>query len=79
MQTGPNISETRRLAEAINIPVVASGGVSNIRDIQKLLPLEEIGVIGVITGRALYSGSLDFKEALSVGRKKSLDKFSLEN
>jgi phosphoribosylformimino-5-aminoimidazole carboxamide ribotide isomerase len=79
MQTGPNISETRRLAEAINIPVVASGGVSNIRDIQNLLPLEEIGVIGVITGKALYSGSLDFKEALSLGRKKSLDKFSVEN
>ncbi|MGD8445469.1 MAG: 1-(5-phosphoribosyl)-5-[(5-phosphoribosylamino)methylideneamino]imidazole-4-carboxamide isomerase [Desulfobacterales bacterium] len=70
MQTGPNISETRRLAEAINIPVVASGGVSNIRDIQNLLPLEKIGVIGVITGRALYSGSLDFKEALMVGKEK---------
>jgi len=79
MQTGPNIAETRRLAEAINIPVVASGGVSNIRDIQNLLPLEAIGVTGVITGRALYSGSLDFKEALSVGRKKSLDKFSVGN
>ncbi len=79
MQTGPNISETRRLAEATHIPVVASGGVSDIRDIQNLLPLENIGVIGVITGRALYSGSLDFKEALAVGRKKSLDKFSVEN
>jgi phosphoribosylformimino-5-aminoimidazole carboxamide ribotide isomerase len=79
MQTGPNIDETRRLAEAINIPVVASGGVSNIRDIQNLLPLEKFGVTGVITGRALYSGSLDFKEALSVGRKKFLDKIRVEN
>ena len=79
MQTGPNIEATQRLAEAINIPVVASGGVSNIRDIQNLLPLEAIGVTGVITGRALYSGSLDFKEALSVGRKKILDKFSVGN
>ncbi len=76
MQTGPNIAETRRLAEAVNIPVIASGGVSNIRDIQNLLPLETLGVKGVITGKALYSGSLDFTEALAVGRKKLLDKSS---
>ncbi|MBW2656400.1 MAG: 1-(5-phosphoribosyl)-5-[(5-phosphoribosylamino)methylideneamino] imidazole-4-carboxamide isomerase [Deltaproteobacteria bacterium] len=66
MQTGPNIEETRRLAEAISIPVVASGGVSTIEDIQNLLPLETVGVIGVITGKALYSGTLDFKQALSL-------------
>ena len=66
MQTGPNIEETRRLAEAIRIPVVASGGVATIKDIQNLLPLEASGVTGVITGKALYSGTLDFKEALSV-------------
>jgi phosphoribosylformimino-5-aminoimidazole carboxamide ribotide isomerase len=74
MQTGPNIEETRRLAEAISIPVVASGGVSTIQDIQNLLPLAASGVTGVITGKALYSGTLDFKEALSVVRKKVLDK-----
>jgi len=79
MQTGPNIEETRRLAEAINIPVVASGGVASIKDIQNLLPLEASGVTGVITGKALYSGTLDFKEALSVGRKKFLDKYSVED
>ncbi len=66
MQTGPNLEETRRLAEAVTIPVVASGGVSNIKDIESLLALEAYGVTGIITGRALYSGSLDFKEALSV-------------
>ena len=66
MQTGPNIEETRRLAEAINIPVVASGGVSSIDDIQNLLPLEAYGVTGIITGKALYSGTLDFKQALSI-------------
>jgi phosphoribosylformimino-5-aminoimidazole carboxamide ribotide isomerase len=66
MQTGPNIEETRRLAEAISIPVVASGGVSTIQDIQNLLPLETVGVIGVIAGKALYSGTLDFKQALSL-------------
>jgi phosphoribosylformimino-5-aminoimidazole carboxamide ribotide isomerase len=70
MQTGPNIAETRKLAEAVDIPVVASGGVATIKDIQDLLPLEACGVIGVITGKALYSGTLDFKEALSVAQFK---------
>ena len=66
MQTGPNITETGRLAEAITIPVVASGGVATIEDIKNLLPLTDIGVSGVITGRALYSGTLDFKQALAL-------------
>jgi phosphoribosylformimino-5-aminoimidazole carboxamide ribotide isomerase len=66
MQTGPNIEETRRLAEAIRIPVIASGGVSSIEDIRRLLPLEAAGVSGVITGRALYSGALDLSEAIRI-------------
>ena len=53
MQTGPNLKETRRIAEAVSIPVVASGGVSTLQDIINLLPLEAVGVTGVITGRAL--------------------------
>jgi phosphoribosylformimino-5-aminoimidazole carboxamide ribotide isomerase len=68
MQTGPNIAETRRLAEAISIPVVASGGVATIEDIRNLLPLEAVGVSGVITGKALYSETLDFKQALALVR-----------
>jgi len=64
MKTGPNIDETRRLAEAVSTPVVASGGVSTIEDIQNLMPLEAVGVVGVITGRALYSGSLNLREAI---------------
>lgn len=63
MQTGPNVEETRRLAEAVNIPVIASGGVGHLDHLRALLPLEEVGVIGVITGKALYSGSLRFEEA----------------
>lgn len=70
MQTGPNIEETRRLAEAVNIPVVASGGISSIEDIQNLMPLETVGVVGVIIGRALYSGSLKLKEAIEVLKKQ---------
>ncbi len=69
MQTGPNIEETRKLAEAISIPVIASGGVSTIDDIRNLLPLEAVGVVGVITGRALYAGTLDLQEAIRVAKK----------
>lgn len=68
MQTGPNLEATQHLAEAISIPVVASGGVSSIQDIKDLLPLEKSGVIGVIVGRALYSGALDLKAALALTR-----------
>jgi phosphoribosylformimino-5-aminoimidazole carboxamide ribotide isomerase len=70
MRTGPNIDETRRLAEAISIPVVASGGVSTIKDIQNLMALEAVGVVGIITGRALYSGSLNLKEAIEISRNR---------
>lgn len=69
MQTGPNIEETRRLARAVNIPVVASGGVSTLEDIAALLPLEADGVTGVITGRALYAGTLDLSAAVALTRK----------
>lgn len=68
MQSGPNLEATRQLAEAVSIPVVASGGVASIEDIKNLLPLEPFGVQGVITGQALYSGSLDLSEALALAR-----------
>ena len=68
MQTGPNIEQTRRLAQTTTIPVVASGGVSSIADIERLLPLEAVGVVGVIVGQALYRGALDLREALALGR-----------
>jgi len=69
MQTGPNIEETGRLAEAVSIPVVASGGVATIEDIKKLLSLEAVGVVGVITGKALYGGTLSLKEAIRISKK----------
>ncbi|MBW2297537.1 MAG: 1-(5-phosphoribosyl)-5-[(5-phosphoribosylamino)methylideneamino]imidazole-4-carboxamide isomerase [Deltaproteobacteria bacterium] len=65
MQTGPNIEETRKMAESVSIPVIASGGVATLDDIKNLMPLESVGVSGVITGKALYSGSLDLKEAIA--------------
>lgn len=71
MQTGPNIEETGRLAKTISIPVYASGGVANLEDIRRLLPLVSVGLAGVITGKALYSGSLDLREALKAVREWS--------
>lgn len=68
MQTGPNIEQTKILAQSTNTSVVASGGVSTIEDIYKIKELEPIGVIGVITGRALYSGTLNLKEAIKVAK-----------
>jgi len=77
MQTGPNIEETRRLAEAVRIPVVASGGVGSIEDVKNLIPLEASGVIGIITGRALYTGTLDLKEAIAFAEKNQVRDSSL--
>lgn len=64
MQTGPNLAATQRLARGVAVPVIASGGVSTLADIANLLPLAQDGVIGVITGKALYAGTLDFQAAL---------------
>jgi phosphoribosylformimino-5-aminoimidazole carboxamide ribotide isomerase len=69
MRTGPNLEATGKLAKAISIPVVASGGVSSLQDIKDLLALEKFGVIGVIVGKALYSGDLDLKAALSLAQQ----------
>jgi phosphoribosylformimino-5-aminoimidazole carboxamide ribotide isomerase len=66
MQTGPNVEATRQLALAVKTPVIASGGVGNLDHIRALLPLEQDGVVGVIVGRALYSGSVVLKEAIAL-------------
>ena len=61
---GPNMDALRSLAEAIAIPVIASGGVSSVTDLLSLLTLERLGVNGVIIGKALYTGDIVLKEAL---------------
>jgi phosphoribosylformimino-5-aminoimidazole carboxamide ribotide isomerase len=66
MGTGLNFESTKNLARCTSIPVIASGGVSRIEDIEHLLELEPDGVIGVIVGRALYTGRLDLEEAIRV-------------
>jgi phosphoribosylformimino-5-aminoimidazole carboxamide ribotide isomerase len=68
VKRGVNLEATGALAQATDIPVIASGGVSSIDDIKALLPLEPLGVIGVITGKALYDGNLDLKEAIRVAQ-----------
>lgn len=69
MMGGPNLEATRALAEAIRIPVIASGGVSCLEDIRQLLTIEASGVTGVITGKALYNGSLNLREAVALTKK----------
>ena len=63
MLSGINIEATVRLAQALSIPVIASGGLAGIADIEKLCEVEIEGVEGVICGRAIYSGDLDFASA----------------
>jgi phosphoribosylformimino-5-aminoimidazole carboxamide ribotide isomerase len=70
MQTGPNIESTRALAEAVSVPVIASGGVSSLDDVKAVLQIERFGVTGVITGRAIYAGTLDLREAIALTRKE---------
>ncbi|WP_295957156.1 1-(5-phosphoribosyl)-5-[(5-phosphoribosylamino)methylideneamino]imidazole-4-carboxamide isomerase [Rhodoferax sp.] len=63
MLSGINIEATVRLAQALHTPVIASGGLSNITDIERLLDVEDEGIEGVICGRAIYTGDLDFTSA----------------
>lgn len=63
MLSGINIEATVKLAQALTIPVIASGGLSNMADIEALCEVEDEGVEGVICGRAIYSGDLDFAAA----------------
>jgi len=69
MMGGVNLRATRELADSVNVPIIASGGVTDIRDIEALLKSGERvtgGITGVITGRALYEGTLDLGEAIAL-------------
>ncbi|MEN3030125.1 1-(5-phosphoribosyl)-5-[(5-phosphoribosylamino)methylideneamino]imidazole-4-carboxamide isomerase [Chromobacterium amazonense] len=63
MMTGVNIEATVKLAQALTIPVIASGGLTNLDDIRALCAVEDEGIEGAITGRAIYEGSIDFAAA----------------
>jgi phosphoribosylformimino-5-aminoimidazole carboxamide ribotide isomerase len=64
MLSGPNVEATKLLAESLHIPVIASGGVATMKDIEDLLAIRYAGISGVITGKAIYSGSLSLREAI---------------
>lgn len=66
MLSGCNVEATEALARAVNVPVIASGGVRDLDDIRRLLQVEDSGVMGAILGRSLYEGTLNFEEALAL-------------
>ena len=72
--SGPNLEALRELANAVSIPIIASGGVSSITDLLSLLALEPLGVSGVIVGRAIYTGDVSLKSAIqAVGQGRIQD------
>jgi phosphoribosylformimino-5-aminoimidazole carboxamide ribotide isomerase len=62
MMTGVNVEATLKLARAVNIPIIASGGITNLDDVRALCAVADEGIAAAITGRAIYEGSLDFAE-----------------
>ena len=66
MRSGPNIDGIREFSKSILGEVIAAGGISSVKDIEELLLLEEHGVSGIITGRALYDGSIKLEEAIDI-------------
>ena len=70
MSTGPNVEATKVLAQTVETPVIASGGISGIDDVAKILSLEAYGVTGMITGRALYNGTLDLADAIKLTKSQ---------
>ena len=64
--SGPNIDSIKSFAESIDTPVIASGGVSNINDIKNIMKLTKHGVTGVIVGKAIYSGTVNLREAIEL-------------
>ncbi len=68
MRTGPDVDAIRNFAKALNVPVIAAGGISSLEDIEDLLPLEEDGVRGIIIGRALYDGSMALEDIFDMMR-----------
>jgi len=68
MERGVNIRATEELARSVRMPVIASGGVTDLSDVERLRAIEQHGVIGVIVGKALYSGALRLEDAIRATR-----------
>lgn len=71
MLTGVNIEATVALARQLSVPVIASGGITDLEDVKKLCVVEADGIMGAITGRAVYQGTLDFEAAQKLADKLS--------
>ena len=71
MLSGVNVDATVKLAQALRIPVIASGGIANLKDVKALCAVQGEGISGAITGRAIYEGTLDFKKAQAEADKLS--------
>jgi phosphoribosylformimino-5-aminoimidazole carboxamide ribotide isomerase len=69
MLEGPNFGSTKEIARAVGIPVIASGGMSSYRDIEHMKRLEKYGITSLILGKALYSGKIDLKVAIKMGKE----------
>jgi phosphoribosylformimino-5-aminoimidazole carboxamide ribotide isomerase len=74
MLSGVNIEATVALARQLSVPVIASGGITNLDDVHALCAVEPEGIVGAITGRAVYQGTLDFAEAQKLADKLSAKK-----
>jgi phosphoribosylformimino-5-aminoimidazole carboxamide ribotide isomerase len=72
MKTGPDIESIRGFTKATQLPVIAAGGISTMKDIQELLALQGDGLKGIILGRALYDGVIDLKDILYVVNKRKM-------
>jgi phosphoribosylformimino-5-aminoimidazole carboxamide ribotide isomerase len=73
MLSGVNVEATLKLARELRVPVIASGGLTSLDDLKSLCQIESEGITGVITGRAIYQGTLDFKKA-----QAAIDKLAKE-
>jgi phosphoribosylformimino-5-aminoimidazole carboxamide ribotide isomerase len=74
MMMGVNIDATVKLAQALTVPVIASGGLNGIEDVKRLIAVEAEGIMGAITGRAIYDGTLDLKAAINLSTKPAVKK-----
>lgn len=73
MMVGVNIEATVTLARSLTVPVIASGGINGLEDIRALCAAQDEGILGAITGRAIYEGTLNFAEANQLARKLSAE------
>jgi phosphoribosylformimino-5-aminoimidazole carboxamide ribotide isomerase len=69
MEGGVNLEATKALAEAVKIPVIASGGVSSMSDIEQVIEAESSGIMGVIVGKALYTGAVSLRDAVDRSKR----------